>query len=115
MVKPLLDEAEITVSSPFFAILDHVDQDDVGGKDFVPRLLISTRKRRTRNLQLHRTDFGIADNPPSTSFALLRTALCRSARSEGSRVLADRVTFPDFKAALSTISDLAAGLRRREP
>src|SRR6266700_2876750 len=35
----------------------------------------------------------VADHPPSTSFALLRTALCRSARNEGSRVLADRVTF----------------------
>jgi len=30
---------------------------------------------------------------PSTSFALLRTASCRSARNEGSRVLANRVTF----------------------
>jgi len=28
----------------------------------VPRLLINTRQRRTRNLQLHRTDFRIADH-----------------------------------------------------
>jgi hypothetical protein len=35
----------------------------------------------------------VADNPRSTSFALLRTALCRSVRNEGSRVLADQVTF----------------------
>jgi hypothetical protein len=37
--------------------------------------------------------FPFIDNPPSTSFALLRTVLCRSARNEGSRVWADRVTF----------------------
>jgi hypothetical protein len=32
-------------------------------------------------------------SPPSTSFALLRTAPCRSARNWWSRVWADRVTF----------------------
>src|SRR6266478_7781320 len=47
-----------------------------------------------RNLTPEDRNFpGLPDNPPSTSFALLRTALCRSARNEGSRVLTDRVTF----------------------